>query len=113
MNWLDEMLKTPDDSDIGYLIEVDLRYPDNIKKHRIFHFGVKIKLFKKTNTMIIWKKIMPKNYTKAEKLICDWTDKKIYLVHFRMFRFYAGHGMVVENFHEKNHLNKTIGWRKS
>ena len=56
---------------------------------------------------------MPKNYTKAEKLICDWTDKKIYLVHFRMFRFYAGHGMVVENFHEKNHLNKTIGWRKS
>ena len=32
MNWLEEILKTPDDSDIGYFIEADLRYPDNIKE---------------------------------------------------------------------------------
>ena len=29
MKWLEEILNTPDDSDIGYFIEVDLRYPDN------------------------------------------------------------------------------------
>ena len=36
MNWLEEMLKTPDDSDIGYFIEADLRYPDNIKENKEF-----------------------------------------------------------------------------
>ena len=27
---LEDILKTPDDSDTGYFIEVDLKYPDNI-----------------------------------------------------------------------------------
>ena len=30
------MLNTPDDSDIGYFIEVDLRYLQNIKKNKDF-----------------------------------------------------------------------------
>ena len=35
---LEEILSTPDDSDIGYFIEVDLKCPDNIKKLQIiFH----------------------------------------------------------------------------
>ena len=37
---LEEILNTPDDSDIGYFIEVDLRYPDDIKeKTRHFPFA--------------------------------------------------------------------------
>ena len=37
---LQDILKTPDDSDIGYFIEVDLKYPDNIKyKTRNFPFA--------------------------------------------------------------------------
>ena len=31
MNKLDEILNTPDDSDVGYLVEVDLIYPDKKK----------------------------------------------------------------------------------
>ena len=46
------------------------------------------------------KKIKPKNYTKSKKLICDWADKKKYLIHYRMLKFYVRHGMVVEKFHE-------------
>ena len=42
------------------------------------------------------KKIKPKNYTKSKKLICDWTDKKNYLIHYRMLKFYVRHGMVFE-----------------
>ena len=35
---LDDLLNTPDDTDIGYFIEVDLTYPDNIKqKTKISH----------------------------------------------------------------------------
>ena len=33
------------------------------------------------------KKIKPKNYTKAKKLICVWTDKKNYLIHYRILKF--------------------------
>ena len=29
---VEKMLNTPEDSDIGYFIEVDLKYPDNIKE---------------------------------------------------------------------------------
>ena len=32
MNWLKEILNTPDDNEIGYFLEVDLKYPDNIKQ---------------------------------------------------------------------------------
>ena len=44
--------------------------------------------------------IKPENYTKSKKLICDWTDKKNYLIHYRMLKFYVRHGMVVEKIHE-------------
>ena len=42
----------------------------------------------------------PENYVKSKKLICDWTDKKNYLVHYRMLKFYVRHGMVVDKIHE-------------
>ena len=32
IKWLEEILNTPDGSDIGYFVEVDLKYPDNIKE---------------------------------------------------------------------------------
>ena len=38
-NWLDKILNTPDDADIGYFLEVDLKYPDDIKqKTKYFPF---------------------------------------------------------------------------
>ena len=37
---------------------------------------------------------------KCKKLICDWTDKKKYLVHYRMLKFYVRYGMTVEKVHE-------------
>ena len=46
------------------------------------------------------KKIKPKNYTKSKKIICDWTDKKKHLIHYRMLKFYVRHGMVVEKIRE-------------
>ena len=32
--------------------------------------------------------------------MCDWTDKKNYLVHYRMLKFCVRHGKVVEKIHE-------------
>ena len=46
------------------------------------------------------KTIKPDTYTQTKKIICDWSDKKKHLVHYRMFKFYVRHGMVVDKFHE-------------
>ena len=45
-------------------------------------------------------KIKPKNFTKSKKLICEWTDKKNYLIHYRMLKFYVRHGKIVVEIHE-------------
>ena len=46
------------------------------------------------------KKIKPKNYTEAKKLICVWTDKKNYLIHYRILNFQVRHGMTVDKINE-------------
>ena len=53
------------------------------------------------------KQIKPENYAKSKKLICGWTDKKNYLVHYRMLKLYVRHGMVVDKIHE------TISFKQS
>ena len=98
---LEELLTTPDNSEIGYFIEVDLRYLDNIKeKTKKFQFFPETKKINPNKYNDYMNNIKPKNYTNSKKLICDWTDKKKYLIHYRMLKFYVRHGMVVEKLHE-------------
>ena len=100
-NWLDEILNTPDDNEIAYFLKVDLKYPDNKKeKTKHFPFCPKNRKINPDKYNDYMNKIKPKNYTKSKKLICDWTDKKKYLIHYRMLKFCVRHGMVVEKVHE-------------
>ena len=46
------------------------------------------------------KEIKPDTYTQTKNLICDWSDKKNYLVHYRLLKFYIRHGMIVDKVHE-------------
>ena len=100
-NWLDEILNTPDDNEIGYFLEVDLKYPNNIKeKTKNFPFCPENKTICSDKYNDYMNNIKPKNYTKSKKLICDWTDKNKYLIHYRMLKFYVRHGMIVVKIHE-------------
>ena len=45
------------------------------------------------------KEIKPDKYTSTKKLICDWSDKKNYLVHYRMLKFYIKHVMIIDKVH--------------
>ena len=97
---LEDILNTSDNSDIGYFIEDDLIYPNNIKE-RAKNFpcapmNKKIDLDNFNNYM---KEIKPDTYIQTKKLICDWSDKKNYLIHYRMLKFYIRHGMVVDKVH--------------
>ena len=97
---LEDILNTPDDSDIGYFVEVDLKYPDIIKeKTKNFPFCPENKKTNPDNFNDYMKEIKPDTYIQTKKLICDWSDKKNYLVHYRMLTFYVRHNMLVEKVH--------------
>ena len=98
---LEDILNTPDDSDIGYFVEVNLSYPDNIKqKTKNLSFALVNKKNNPDNFNDYMKEMKPDTYTQNKKLICDWSDKKNYLIHYRMLKFYVRHGMIVDKVHE-------------
>ena len=98
---LEEILNTSDDNEIGFFLEVDLRYPDNIKeKTKFFPFCPENKKIDPDNYNDYMNTIKPKNYTKSKKLVCDWADKKKCLIHHKMLKFFVRHGMVVVKIHE-------------
>ena len=43
--------------------------------------------------------IKPITYTQTKKSVCDWSEKKNYLIHYRMLKFYIRHGMELEKIH--------------
>ena len=45
------------------------------------------------------KKIKPNIYTQTKKLICDWSGRKIFLIHYRLLKFYVRHEMIVDKVH--------------
>ena len=98
---LEELLNTLDDSDIGYFIEVDLTYPDNIKeKTKNFPFAPENEKINPDHFSDYMKTIKPDTYTQTRILICDWSDKRNYLVQYRMLKFYIRHGMIIDKVRE-------------
>ena len=97
---LEKFLKTPDDSDIACFIEIDLKYPENIKhKTKSFPFAPENKKTIPDIFSDYMKEIIPDTYTQNKKLVCDWSDKKNYWVHYRMLKFYVRRGMEVVKVH--------------
>ena len=91
---LEEILINPDDSDIGYFIEVDIKYSDNKKNEtKNFPFAPVNRKINPDNFNDYTKEVEPDTYAQTKKLICDWSDKKNFLIHYRMLKFYVRHGM--------------------
>ena len=85
-----------DDWDIGYFVEGDLSYSDNIKdKRKNFPFCPESKNSPQDNFDENMIEIKPTKYTENKNLICDWTDKKNFLIHYRMLKIYVTHGKIV------------------
>ena len=55
------------------------------------------------------KVIIPDAYTQNKKFLSDCSDKKNYLIHFRMLKFYVRHGMIVDKVHDVISF-KQSGW---
>ena len=78
MNIIEDTLNTPDDSDIGFFVELDLKSPYNIKeKTIIFPFRPEKKISHQDKFGDYMKNIKPEIYTKINKLMDDWIKKII------------------------------------
>ena len=44
-------------------------------------------------------------------MICEWSDRKTYLIHYRMLKLYARHGIIVDKVHSVISL-KQSKWLK-
>ena len=98
---LEETLNTPDHSDIGFFVSADLKYPDYLKeKTKNFPFAPVSKKINPDNFSDYMKEILPDTYTQNKQSICDYSNKKNYLIHYRMLKFYIRHGMIVDKVHE-------------
>ena len=99
-SFVNKVLNTHDSSNIGYVLIVDLIYPDNIKpKSKNFPFCPENKIIDPKNFTDYKKEHVPKPYRPTSKKTCDQTKKEYYIVHYRNLKFYVRMGMIIGKVH--------------
>ena len=99
-SFINKVLNTQDCSNTGYVLIVDLIYPDNIKyKSKNFPFCPENKTIDPVNYTEYMKEHEPKPHRPTSKLICDQSDKEYYIVHYRNLKFYIRMGMIIKKLH--------------
>ena len=106
----EDILNTPDDNENGYFIECDLENPAEInEKTENFPFcPYQTKADPELFTTYM-NSVKQPNYKPTEKLMCDLTNKQKYMIHYRMFKFYAKLEMKVTKIHTI-HMFKQSFW---
>ena len=100
VSFITKVLNTHDCSNIGYVLIVDLIYPDNIKyKSKNFPFCPENKSINPANFIVYMKEHVPNPFRPTNKLICDQTNKEYYIVHYRNLKFYVHMGMIIKKVH--------------
>ena len=87
-------------------------YPDNKKqKTKQFPFGPGNEKINPDKFTTYMNKNKSNTNTQTKNVICDWSDKKNYLIQFRMLKIYVRHGRVDEKIHEilSFKQNKMVG----
>lgn len=80
------ILNLDDDSDIGYIFEVDLHYPSELHDaHNDYPFCPE--------------KRSISGITKNDKLLLTFYDKKNYVIHYSMLKLALEHGLMLEEVH--------------
>ena len=95
-SFINKVLSTHDCSNIGYVLIVDLIYPDNNKyKSKNFPFCPQNKTINPDNYTEYMKEHEPKPHRPTNKLICDQTSKEYSIVHYRNLKIYLRMGMII------------------
>ena len=100
------ILKTSNDSSIGYILEVDLEYPDCLHdSHRDFPLAPTKEIISYHDLSSWQQDILKKNNSlhsssKTRKLVQTLSDKTNYTVHYITLKLYVSLGMKVTNVHK-------------
>ena len=97
---IEDLLQIPDDNESGFFIECEIYYPENIKE-KTENFPLcpyKTKADTQLFSTYI-NSILPKKYRPTNKLMCDVKNKKHYMLHYRMLKFYLKEGLRITKIH--------------
>ncbi len=114
INWS----KTNDESDIGYILEVDLKYPKNLHEiHKDYPLAPqKLKIFNnklssyQSKTLNLMETFNYKR-TPSEKLLLTLYDKEKYIVHYRNLKLYMRLGLELKKIHRVLSFNQSAWLR--
>ena len=107
-SFVNKVIKTHDCSNIDNVLIAYLIYPDKIKpKSENFSFCPENKIIDPVYFTEYMKEHVPKPYRPTNKLICDQTNKKYYILDYRNLKFYVRMGMIISKVHRIVSFDKT------
>lgn len=105
-SFIDDILQTQQSEDIGYILEVDLHYPEHLHdKHNDFPLApekTKITTDMLSNYQLdLIQKLAEGGYKhiKTQKLVTNFAQKIRYTIHIENLRFYLKKGLILEKVH--------------
>jgi hypothetical protein len=109
------ILEIPEDSSIGYTLEVDLEYPKELHKTYTAYPLTPENLEVSAEEMSEYQQNLIKNlghYTKTKKLVPNLNNKTHYILHYRALQCYLKLGMRITKIHRAIKYNQSP-WMKS
>ena len=101
---LDEILQTEDEGDIGFMVEVDLVYPDELHdKHADYPLvpdKEPIDPLELSDFQTSLKNALKLTASKTNKLRQTFHPKRNYVVHYRNLKFYVNNGIKITKVHQ-------------
>ena len=94
---LQRILNTPDDSDLGYYIVCDIDYTNECKE-RTEQLALMPNKRKTNDNELAYQERYGRK-ARSEKIILDQNNKTVYMVHYRMLKFYVKLGVKVTKIH--------------
>ena len=114
---IEQILQTPNDSDHGFIVEVDLHYPDRLHDgHEDFPLAptkerIHYKSLSEWQQKLLGEMGEKRLYSQGKKLIQSLNDKKNYTVHYITLKLYVSLGMEVKKVHRVLKFNQSL-WLK-
>ena len=108
---LDTILSCPEDSEVGYIVEVDMDYPSELHRlHNDYPLAPEPLTVTEKSLSPYQKQLLEHlghQYYPCRKLIPNLMNKRNYVTHYRNLQYYVKQGLVITN------LSRVVSFRQS
>ena len=95
-----DILNVPEDSELGYILEVDLEYPKEMHdKHNLYPLAPEHVQVNDDMLLLFQRKYFPSIRGSVQKLVPNPHSKKEKVVHYRILQLYVSLGMKIKKIH--------------